>query len=97
MSIDIKELKELSKKLYFDMSEEQYKTLQNEFDVILKQMELIGEIEGLEDVSPMVFPYLEPGLGLREDEPGETLKPEEVLQNASETMMNMVKVKKVVG
>ena len=54
-------------------------------------------IKGLEDVDPMVFPYLEPGLGLREDEPGETLKTEEVLQNASETMMNMVKVKKVVG
>ncbi len=97
MSITIKELNELARNLYFEMSEEQYKTLQAEFDVILKQMKLIGEIENVDNVEPLVFPVEGLTLGMREDEPTPSLSVQEVLKNAHGEMMDMVKVQKVVG
>ena len=50
-------LKKYASKLMFDMKDEEYETLQKEFDVMLKQMELIGKIEGINEVEPMTFPY----------------------------------------
>lgn len=50
-------LKKYASKLMFDMKDEEYDTLQKEFDVMLKQMELIGKIEGIDEVEPMTFPY----------------------------------------
>jgi len=97
MRISIEELQTLAKSLYFDMSLQEYTTLQSEFEVILDQMDLIEEIDNVDEVEPMVFPYLIQGHELREDEPGDVLDTKEVLQNASSTMMDMVKVNKVVG
>lgn len=48
-------LEELAKKLMFEMKEEEYITLQSEFDVILKQMDLLGNIKDIDKVSPMTF------------------------------------------
>lgn len=50
-------LEELAKKLMFEMKEEEYITLQSEFDVILKQMDLLGNIKDIDKVSPMTFPF----------------------------------------
>ena len=50
-------LDNLAKKLMFKMNDEEYKTLENEFDVILKQMEFIDKIDGIEEVIPMTFPF----------------------------------------
>ena len=41
-------LDNLAKKLMFKMNDEEYKTLENEFDVILKQMEFIDKIDAFE-------------------------------------------------
>ena len=79
------------------MSEEEYKTLQDEFDVLLKQMELLGDIENIENVEPMVFPFATTTLGMREDEVKDQLDKEDVLKNAAEVQNDMVKVQKVVG
>ena len=38
-------LDNLAKKLMFKMNDEEYKTLENEFDVILKQMEFIDNLD----------------------------------------------------
>ena len=38
-------LDNLAKKLMFKMNDEEYKTLENEFDVILKQMEFTSSIQ----------------------------------------------------
>lgn len=97
MKISIEELKELAKNLYFDMSEEEYKTLQEEFEVIINQMELIDEIEDIDNLEPMVFPYLVQGHPLREDTPKDVLDSKDVLKNAADTHMGMIKVNKVVG
>ena len=60
-------------------------------------MALIGEIEGIENVEPMTFPYVIYHSSLREDEAKECLTNEEVLSNAKDVKANQVKVPKVVG
>lgn len=95
--INVETLKDLSIRLKFRMSEEEYETLQDEFDVILKQMELLGEIVGLDSIEPMVFPFNTTTLGMREDEVDGHLTKEEVLKNAKDVQNDMIKVKKVVG
>ena len=96
MKISIEELKNYAHRLKFDICQEELEKLQEEFEVILSQMEVLGEIEGADDVLPMAFPFLYESIGLREDEPIETLTVEEVLQNASDTCDDQVRVKKVI-
>ena len=94
--IEKEKLKEYANKLMFDMEESQYETLQEEFEVILKQMELIGEIENIKDVEPMTFPYKNTDATLREDEVLDYLTTGEVLSNTQYQVSDQVKVPKVV-
>ena len=96
MKVSIEELKDLANRLMFDMHEDEYKTLQDEFEVILSQMEMIGKIEGADEIEPLTFPFIQETCGLREDEPGEVLSTEDVLKNASDVCDNQVRVKKVI-
>ena len=48
--MDKETLKVLANKLMFTMEENEYDTLSEEFDTILKQMSLIENIEGIEDI-----------------------------------------------
>ncbi len=95
--VDKETLKEASSKLLFEMSEEEYDTLLKEFDVILNQMEIISQIEGVDDVEPMVFPYDCFSTYLREDEVDETLTKKEILKNAKEVRDGMITLPKVIG
>ena len=83
--------------LMFDMSDDQYDVLLNEFAVLTKQMELLGEIEGLEDVSPMTFPFEIYTDLLRDDVEEETLSKEDILRNAKDVVDGQIKLPKVVG
>lgn len=89
-------LKEYASKLMFDMTDEEYETLSDEFEVILKQMELIGKIKGIGDIKPMVFPYITYKANLRDDKEEESLYVDEVLANSKSSVRNQVKVPKVV-
>ena len=89
-------LRDYAKKLMFDMEEEEYKTLQEEFDVILKQMDLIGKIPNISEVEPMTFPFKNDDARLREDEVGDYLTVGEVLSNVKHQIDDQVKVPKVV-
>lgn len=90
-------LKEAANKLMFDMSDEQYDTLLEEFDIITKQMVLISEIPGVDDVDPMTFPFDVATTFLREDVPAEPLPREEALKNAKDVVDGQVRLPKVVG
>lgn len=90
-------LKEYANKLMFDMDEKEYETLQEEFDVILKQMDLIGNIPNISSVSPMTFPFKNDDVSLREDEVGDYLTVGEVLENSPHQVNDQVKVPRVVG
>lgn len=94
---DIKLLKECANNLMFDMSEEQYEVLLGEFDVLTQQMSVLGEIDGLENVKPMTFPYEIVTTYLREDIPEESLCKDDVLRNAKEVVEGQIKLPKVVG
>ena len=96
--ISKEKLKEYAAKLMFDMEESEYETLQKEFEVILKQMDLIEKIPNIKEVEPMHFPYLNDEAKLREDvvDERETLTTQEVLANCFHQVKDQVKVPKVV-
>ena len=94
--IEKEKLKDYAKKLMFDMDEEEYTTLQEEFDIILKQMDLIGKIPNIKDVEPMTFPFKNEDISLREDVVGDYLTVGEVLSNVKHQIDDQVKVPKVV-
>ena len=91
------DLKKYAGLLMFDMKEEEYDTLLKEFAITEKHMALIGEIDGIEDVEPMTFPYVIYHASLREDISKPCLTTEEVLKNTKDKKADQVKVPKVVG
>lgn len=91
-------LEEYAKKLMFEMNEEEYKTLEDEFEVILKQMELIDNIKDIDCVSPMTYPFdleLDDSY-LREDVSNNEIDFNDMKVNVKDYENNMVKVPKVV-
>ena len=94
--IEKEQLKEYAKKLMFDMDDDEYTTLQEEFEIILKQMDLIGKIKDIEKVNPMTFPYLNEDATLRDDEIGDYLTVGEVLENTKYQVQDQVKIPRVV-
>lgn len=94
--IEKDKLKEYAQKLMFDMDEVEYETLQKEFDVILRQMDIIDKIPNLHETKPMTFPFLLDDRNLRRDEVGDFLTVGEVLANAEHQLSDQVKVPKVV-
>jgi len=89
-------LKSYANKLMFDMDDKEYETLQKEFDVILKQMDLIGEIKEIEGLEPMTFPFELDNIELRIDEETRTINTEDAIKNADSKKGNEIKVPKVV-
>ena len=90
-------LKDYAAKLMFDMDDAGYDRTLEEFETVEQHMSLIGEIDGIEEVEPMTFPYVIYHSSLREDEAKDCLTNEEVLSNSKEIKANQVKVPKVVG
>lgn len=87
-----------AKKLMFEMNDSEYETLMNEFEIILKQMEFIGNIKDIDKVSPMTFPFdleLDDSY-LREDLSNNEICFEDMKVNVKEYENDMVKVPKVV-
>ena len=82
--MDKEKLKVLASKLMFTMDESEYDTLVNEFDVILKQMDLIGEILTIRDVEPITYPFPLDGVCLREDVVKDELPVDDILSNSGE-------------
>ncbi len=90
-------LEDAASRLMFEMSDEQYDTLENEFKIIIKQMKLIGEIEGVDEADAMTFPFDVTTDYLREDVAETPLSKEEVLSNAKDVCDGQIKLPKVVG
>ena len=86
----------LANKLMFTMEDSEYDTLVDEFDTIIKQMDLIGKIEGINEIEPMVYPIELSDIVLREDNVSEELEIDEILINSGSKLYNQVKLPKVV-
>lgn len=89
-------LKDASHRLLFDISDEEIKLLLNEFDILVKQFELLKDIENVNEVKPMTFPYEIFNDYLREDVPSDILTKEEALKNAKNVKDGQIKLPKVV-
>ena len=89
-------LKNTAKTLMFEISDEECELLFKEFDIIIKQMELIGEIDGVDQAERMTFPFEVSNSFLREDEPTPPLSKDNVLKNAPEVVNGQIKLPKVV-
>lgn len=94
--MDKDRLKLLASKLMFTMDDSEYDTLLDEFDVILKQMDLIGKIKDIEKVEPMFYPNESNDVSLREDQVKDELPIEDILSNSGSNLYNQVKLPKVV-
>ena len=94
--IEKEKLEMYAEKLLFKMNDSVYETLHQEFEVILKQMDLIGKIEGISEVEPMTFTFVTYDAKLREDEVKNTLETEDLLVNAKCHDRSQIRVPKVV-
>lgn len=96
--VNIESLKKFAKNLMFDMEERQYETLLDEFSIILQQMELISNIEGIDSVEPMSFPFEVETTYLREDKALPPLDVNEALKNAGNSVVeDQIRLPKVVN
>ena len=89
-------LKDAAKKLMFDMEEQQYETLLQEFDLILEQISFMENIPHIDDVEPMVFPYEITTSYLRDDVAAEPLTREEALRNTQEVVNGQISLPRVI-
>ena len=90
-------LKKCARGLMFDMTEEQYDVLEQEFSLVLEQMELMDKDGDLDSYSPMTFPFDVTTDFLREDDELDCITREEALSNAKDVLENQIKLPKVVG
>ncbi len=91
-----KELKDYASKLMFSMSEEEYETLESEFVFLQKQMDKIANMDGIDNVEPLVFPKENKEFKLRDDEIRDYLTVDEVLANSKHKLKDQIKVPRVV-
>ena len=89
-------LKDAANRLLFDMSEAEYDKLLSEFDIVTKQMQVIGENKEIDSVEPLVFPFECSTSYLRDDEPEEPLSREEALKNSPRRAAGQIKLPRVV-
>lgn len=94
--ISIEELKTHAKNLMFGMKEEEYNTLQKEFETFICWMKYIDEIKGLNEVEPLYFPFDLGNAELRADVPIKSLNKVEALKNAKELNNGSVIIPRVV-
>lgn len=89
-------LQESANRLMINLTDEELNTLIGDFDIIISQMKLIGDIPGVDDVEPMTFPFEIDADYLREDIAEKPLNKEEVLKNAHEVVDGQIRLPKVV-
>ena len=84
-------------KLLIGLTDEENKMVLDEFEIIDKNIDLINEIEGIEQVEPMTHTLDDFTYELREDVVEDSIPKEELLQNCDDYEGREVEVPKVVG
>ena len=87
--------RQLAEDLMFHLSEKEIEQLKTDFQAVEAQVEAFDSID-TEGVEPMVYPFEEPTVFIREDEIIEPLSQKEALANASETSMGHFHVPTVI-
>ena len=89
-------LKKTANNLMFDMTDEEYEQLVEDFEVVLKQIKIFESIEVIDDVEPMTFPYDVTNDYLREDEVTAPENRDNILRNANDVKDGQIRLPKVV-
>ena len=85
-------------KLLIGLTDEERKMIQEEFDDIEKNMELINKIDGIKEVEPQSYPFEMEMDDLRSDDDVDNVIPiDELLRSAGKTEGREVEVPKVVA
>ena len=92
---DSLDYKKLANQLMFDLSDEEVVGIEEEFQILLKQLELLDEID-TDGVEAMIYPLEPITTFMREDIVGDVLTQEEALSNAKKVKERHVHVPKVV-
>lgn len=87
--------KKLAHQLMFDLNDQEIEELQEDFTVLLEQIQLLDKID-TENVSEMVYPFEASTSFLREDVVQHTISQEEALEGAKSVIAGHVHVPKVV-
>lgn len=95
--VNEKVLQEAANKLMFSLNDEEVSRLMKEFEHIIQQMELIGQIEGVDGAEPMTFPFEVTNSFLREDIATKPLNRDDALKNAKDVVDGQIRLPKVVG
>lgn len=88
--------KKLANQIMFDLNDEEVMTLQQDFDDLLKQIQLLDEIDTT-GIREMIFPFEAETTFLRDDVVDEVLSQADALMNAPEVKEGQIVVPKVVG
>ena len=84
-------------KLLIGLTEEENKMVLDEFDIIDEQIDIINEIEGIEDVTPMSHTLDDFCYELREDEVEDSVPIDDLLANCDDIDGSEVRVPRVVS
>ena len=89
-------LQESANKLLINLTDEELNSLLSDFEILISQMKLIGDIPGVDEVEPMTFPFELTNEYLRDDVPESPLLKDDVLKNAQDVVDNQIRLPKVV-
>jgi aspartyl/glutamyl-tRNA(Asn/Gln) amidotransferase C subunit len=84
-------------KLLIGLTDEENKTVLEEFNKIEKSMDLINQIPNIKEVEPMSYPFEIELVNLRDDTPESSLPIEDILKNCDDYEGREVIVPKVVN
>lgn len=94
--MDKEQLRKLGNNIMLDFSEEELQLLADDFDVYLKQVELINKID-TDNVEPMVYCLDQETTFLREDVVDHQITQEEALLNSKNKKEGFIEIPKVIG
>lgn len=84
-------------KLLIGLTKEENKQVLDEFEIIDKNIDIINEIEGIDNVEPMTHALDDFEYELREDIPEESIPIDDLLANCDDTAGDEVEVPRMVG
>lgn len=88
--------RKLANDIMFDLSDAEIEELQDEFQTMIKQMEILDEID-TDGVATMVYPFEDATTYLRDDVVSNTITQADALKNAPKQREGQIVVPKVVG
>lgn len=94
--VNLETLKLAAEGLMFELDDNELALLLEEFNIIKKQIEILGNASDLDEYEPMTFPFECETSFLREDVPDKPLSKELALKNAKNKAQGQIKLPKVV-